>query len=79
MLEIIDGEKTYCRVITADDNILEKFSPYSKVYKHNNNKNVKLKSYIPNNKVLLNSKYLKIKQNQKLKPNFLDFFESTIK
>lgn len=50
-----------------------------KFYKHNNNKNVKLKSYIPNNKVLLNSKYLKIKQNQKLKSNFLDFFEFTIK
>ena len=39
------------------------------------NKNVKLKSYIPGDKVWLNNKYLKIKQKQKLKTKFFGLFQ----
>lgn len=38
------------------------------------NKNVKCKSYTFNNKVCLNSKYMKTKQNQKLEIKFLKLF-----
>lgn len=37
-------------------------------------KNVKLRSYIYKKKIWLNSKYIKIKQNQKLKAKFFGLF-----
>ena len=38
------------------------------------NKKIKLQSYISSKKIWLNSKYLKIKQNCKLKTKFFCFF-----
>ena len=40
--------------------------------KQAHNKGVKPRGYAPNNKVLLNSKYIKTKQNWKLEAKFLD-------
>ena len=45
-----------------------------KLYKRVYNKEVKPQSYAPGKKVWLNSKYLKTKQNCKLKAKFLGFF-----
>ena len=45
-----------------------------KLQKLYHDKYVKPKSYIPGNKVWLNSKYIKTKQNRKLKAKFLTFF-----
>ena len=42
--------------------------------KQTHNKNVKPRSYAPNDKVWLNSKYSKTKQNQKLEANFFGPF-----
>ena len=42
------------------------------------NKRVKSHSYAPGEKVLQNSKYIKIKRNKKLKSKFLDFFKSSM-
>ena len=41
-----------------------------KLQKRAHNKDVKPRRYIPDNKVLLNSKYIKIKQNRKLEAKF---------
>ena len=41
-----------------------------KLQKQAHNKNVKFKSYAPGNKIWLNSKYIKTKQNQKLEARF---------
>ena len=38
------------------------------------NKDVKPKIYVFNNKIWLNSKYIKIKQNEKLKAKFFRLF-----
>lgn len=43
------------------------FHHAQKFQKHANNKSVKRKIYALNDKIWLNSKYLKIKQNRKLK------------
>ena len=40
------------------------------------NKGVNLRSYAPGDKIWLNSKYIKIKQNQKLKAKFFELFRS---
>ena len=45
-----------------------------KLQKRANNKGVKPRSYAPNDKVWLNSKYIKIKQNWKLKAKFFKPF-----
>ncbi len=45
-----------------------------KVQKQCHNKHIKLKSYIPGKKVLLNSKYIKTKQTYKLKVKFFKPF-----
>ena len=42
--------------------------------KQGNDKSVKAKSYVPYNKVWLNSTYIKIKQNLKLKTKFFKPF-----
>ena len=47
----------------------------SKFQKQTNNKNVKPKSYTASDKVWLNSKYIKIKQNQKFKAKFFRLFQ----
>ena len=44
------------------------------IHKEAHNKGVKPKSYGPGDKVWLNSKYLKIKQNRKLEPKFFRLF-----
>lgn len=46
-----------------------------KLYKKWQNKYVKLKSYAPEEKVWLNNKYIKIKQNRKLKAKFFNLFQ----
>ena len=46
-----------------------------KLQKQAYNKSVKPKSYAPDDKVWLNSKYLKIKQNRKLKAKFIGLFQ----
>ena len=46
-----------------------------KLQKQANNKGVKLKSYAPNDKICLNSKYIKIKWNQKLEAKFFRPFQ----
>ena len=45
-----------------------------KLQKRANNKGVKPQSYVPGQKVWLNSKYFKTKQNHKLKAKFLGLF-----
>lgn len=45
-----------------------------KVQKQADNKNTKRKNYDPGDKVLLNSKYIKIKQNPKLENTFFGLF-----
>ena len=45
-----------------------------KFQKRANNKGIKPKSYALNDKIWLNSKYFKTKQNQKLKTKFFIFF-----
>lgn len=42
--------------------------------KQTDNKNVIPKNYIPSEKIQLNSKYIKIKQNFKLEGKFFDIF-----
>ena len=46
-----------------------------KLQKQAHNKGVKPKRYAPGNKVWLNSKYIKTKQNQKLKAKFFELFQ----
>ena len=41
-----------------------------KLQKQSHNKGVKPRSYVPNNKIWLNIKYIKTKQNQKLEAKF---------
>ena len=48
----------------------ENFYHAQKLQKQAYNKGVKPKSYAPSNKVWLNSKYIKTKQNRKLKAKF---------
>ena len=46
-----------------------------KLQKQAHNKGMKPKSYVLDNKIWLNSKYIKTKQNQKLKTNFFPLFQ----
>ena len=46
-----------------------------KLYKQAYNKDVKPRSYAPNDKIWLNSKYIKTKQNQKLEAKFFGIFQ----
>ena len=46
-----------------------------KLQKQAHNKGVKSKSYAPNDRVWLNSKYIKTKQNWKLKAKFSEPFQ----
>ena len=46
-----------------------------KLQKRAYNKGVKPRSYVPNDKVWLNSKYIKTKQNQKLEAKFFGPFQ----
>lgn len=55
-------------------NLLHVLKPWKKIY----NKGIKSYSNVSNKKVELNSKYIKIKSNQKLKHNFLVFFVFSI-
>ena len=43
--------------------------------KQAHNKGVKLRSYVPSDKVWLNSKYIKTKQNRKLEAKFFGLFQ----
>ena len=45
-----------------------------KLQKQAHDKGVKLKSYIPDDKIWLNSKYIKTKQNRKLEAKFFGPF-----
>ena len=69
----------------AADKLLAKLQKLMTIYKENlyhaqklqkevHNKGVKPKSYAPDDKIWLNSKYLKTKQNQKLKAKFFGPF-----
>ena len=44
------------------------------IQKQTHNRGTKLRSYASDDKVWLNSKYIKIKQNQKLKDKFFGLF-----
>ena len=46
-----------------------------KLQKQANDRGTKTRSYVPGDKVCLNSKYLKTKQNQKLKFKFFNLFQ----
>ena len=46
-----------------------------KLLKRANNKDIKPRNYAFSNKIWLNSKYIKIKQNQKLEAKFFDLFQ----
>ena len=46
-----------------------------KLQKQAQDKNVKHKSYAPNNKIWLNTKYIKAKENRKLEAKFLRLFQ----
>ena len=50
------------------------FHHAQKLQKRANNKGMKPKNYAPDDKVWLNSKYIKIKQNQKLETKFFRSF-----
>ena len=54
----------------------ENFKHTQNLQKQAYNKGIKPKSYAPSNKVWLNSKYIKTKQNRKLEAKFLDCSES---
>ena len=52
----------------------ENFQHAQELQKQYHNKYAKSRSYVAGNKVWLNSKYIKTKQNQKLKAKFFRFF-----
>lgn len=50
---------------------MQNFEDIQELQKQYYTKNVKSRSYIPNNKVWLNNKYIKTKYNYKLKSKFI--------
>lgn len=55
--------------------VTNRTSTIYKFQKKVSNREVKLQSYIPSDKVCLSRKYLKTNQNQKLKAKFLNLFQ----
>ena len=53
----------------------ENFHHFQELQKQAHNKGVKPKSYVPSDKVWLNSNYIKTKQNQKLETKFFESFQ----
>ena len=57
------------------NNYKKNFHHAQELQKQTHNKSVKSRNYASSNKIWLNSKYIKIKQNQKLKTKFFKLFQ----